>query len=193
MPSARGSWAGAGGCHREALCHLAISEAIFLTCFALFIWFHGYGPAIWGQEKPSDLVMLSSSMRAEQMPPQDAWLAGETINYYYLGYLVLGGFAKLAGTTPGETYNLGLATLFGLTVMGIVGVAINVFGPWLTRRMVIVVGGLASVFAVILRNPWSALEVLRHPVRGVERGVPSRTGQRLCEGDRVEIDPHHLR
>jgi YYY domain-containing protein len=148
---------------RTALRHFAIAEAIFLVCFVAFIGFHGYGPAIWDQEKPSDLMMLSSSMRAQQMPPQDAWLAGETINYYYLGYLVLAGFAKLAGTTPGETYNLALATLFGMTVAGLFGIADNVLGPLVSERKAWIAGGLATMFVVILGNPWAALEVLKDP------------------------------
>ena len=77
-----------GAVDRATMRQLMVAEVGFFLCFAAFIWFRGYSPAIWEQEKPSDLMMLSSTMRAEQMPPRDAWLANETINYYYLGYVV---------------------------------------------------------------------------------------------------------
>lgn len=150
---------------RAALRHVALAEAGFLLCFAAFVWFHGFGPAIWDQEKPSDLMMLSSAMRAEHMPPRDAWLAGETTNYYYLGYVILAGFAKLAGTTPATTYNLALATIFGMTVVGVAGVAGNMIGPVIRARTTLLVGGAAATFVVVLGNPWAAVAILKNPER----------------------------
>lgn len=149
---------------REALRRIVVAEAGFLLCFAIFIWFHGYGPAIWDQEKPSDLMMLSSVMRAEHMPPQDAWLSGETTNYYYIGYVIWAGIAKLAGTNPAETYNLALATTFGMTVVEIIGVAGNMLGSMVRARTAAIVGGLAATFVVLLGNPWAAVHVWRHPL-----------------------------
>jgi len=156
---------------REALRQLALAEAGFLICFAIFIWFHGFGPAIWDQEKPSDLMMLSSSMRAGSIPPQDAWLSGETTNYYYIGYILWAGFAKLAGTNPAETYNLALATIFGMTVVGIIGIARNVLGAAVRARAALLGGGLAATFVVLLGNPWAAAAILKNPGRQWNAGA----------------------
>lgn len=142
---------------------LVLAELGFVLGFSLFLGFHGFGPAIAGEEKLSDLMMLSSTMRADQMPPQDAWLANETTNYYYIGYAVWAAIAHLAGTIPVETYNLALATGFGMTVVAIAGAARTmlgrVFQGWYAR----VGGGLAVLFVVAIGNPWAFMTFVQNP------------------------------
>src|SRR5690606_5875645 len=70
----------AGVLDRASLLHVTVAEAGYLAMFAGYVWFRGYDPTLQWQEKLSDLMMLSSTMRAESMPPNDAWLAGESIN-----------------------------------------------------------------------------------------------------------------
>lgn len=154
-----------GVINRGAIRHLLVAEVLFLVSFSVFIYFHGYGPQTAEQEKPSDLMMLSSTMRAAQMPPQDAWLAGETINYYYIGYVIWAGFAGLAGAIPVEAYNLGLATTFGMTVVAIIGVAGNILGHRFTDCKARIGGVLSVLFVVILGNPWAAHAILEDPER----------------------------
>lgn len=136
--------------------HLVIAEVGFAVCFAAFLWFHGYGPAITDQEKPSNLMMLSSAMRAESMPPEDAWFSGNDINYYYLGYVIFGTFGRLIDATPAETFNLALATIFGMTVVAAAGLAGNIIGKWSPLVFARIGGVLAVGFIVISGNPWAA-------------------------------------
>ncbi len=144
-----------GAIGRDAIRHLLIAEAGFAFAFAGFVLFHGYGPTLSDQEKLSDLMMLSSTMRAEQMPPADAWLSGYTINYYYIGYVIWAGFAKLAGTTPAVTFNLALASIFAMTVVSAAGLAGNVLGRWLPERAARIGGLIAAIFVVFAGNPWA--------------------------------------
>ena len=150
--------------NRVALRHLLIAEVGFLVAFAAFIYFHGYAPETALQEKPSDLMMLSSTMRAEQMPPDDAWLANHTINYYYIGYVIWAGFAGISGAIPVEAYNLGLASTFGMTVVAIIGLANNALGTRLGSTKTRIGGVLAAVFVVLLGNPWAARTILADPL-----------------------------
>ena len=150
----------AGVIDRVAIRHLLIAEAGFLVFFALFIWFHGYGPQLTEQEKPGDLMMLASSMRAHQMPPDDAWMAGSSINYYYLGYVIWAAFAKMVSATPAEAFNLALATVFGMVCVAATGLAGNIIGRWFSERAARIAGVLGLLFVVIIGNPWAAFKVL---------------------------------
>ncbi|MGI8485311.1 MAG: DUF2298 domain-containing protein [Thermomicrobiales bacterium] len=145
---------------RTSINHLVIAEVGFLLFFALFIWFHGYGPQITEQEKPGDLMMLASSMRSHQMPPNDAWMASSTINYYYLGYVIWAAFAKMAGATPAEAFNLALATIFGMVCVGAAGLAGNVVGRWFSERIARIAGILGLCFVVVIGTPWAAFTAL---------------------------------
>jgi len=152
------SWAigiRSGALDRDAIQHLLVAEAGFTLAFAAFVLFHGYGPKLSDQEKFSDLMMLSSTMRAEQMPPADAWLSGYSINYYYIGYVIWAGFAKLAGTTPAIAFNLGLASVFAMTVAAAAGLAGNVLGRWFPDRVARVGGLIAAILVVFAGHPWS--------------------------------------
>lgn len=145
---------------RASLFHVAFAEAGYLAMFAGFVWFRGYDPTIQWQEKLSDLMMLSSTMRSESMPPNDAWLAGESINYYYVGYVPWAGIAKLVGTTPAIAYNLALASLFATTVVTAIGVAANVVGHFYSLTMARVGGGLAALFLIFMATPWSVFTAI---------------------------------
>lgn len=154
-----------GALDKTAIRHLLVAEAVFLVAFAAYTWFHGYGPQLTDQEKLSDLMMLSSTMRAEQMPPADAWLAGETINYYYFGYVVWAGIARLVDTTPWIAFNLALSSVFATTVVVTAGVAGNVIGRWFPHWIARVGGVLAVVFVVLAGNPWGIVRILQDPAR----------------------------
>ena len=68
----------------------AWAEVAGLATFALFVWFRGLNPDILNTEKPMDSAFLSSVIHSSTMPPPDPWMAGESINYYYIGYAIWG-------------------------------------------------------------------------------------------------------
>ncbi|MGC4105571.1 MAG: DUF2298 domain-containing protein [Thermomicrobiales bacterium] len=152
------SWAlgwRAGLIDRTAIRHVLIAEAGFVGLFLLFILFRGYAPQINEQEKPGDLMMLASSMRATHMPPEDAWFAGNGINYYYLGYVVLAAIAKLSGVVPWVAFNLGLATIFAMTGVAAIGLVANIVARFWGERVGRVAGVIGLFFVVLIGNPWS--------------------------------------
>ncbi len=145
---------------RDTLVHVGLAELGWLAMFAGYIWFRGFDPTIAGQEKMSDLMMLASTMQADAMPPNDAWLAGETINYYYAGYVPWAAIGNLIGTTPAIAYNLALASVFASTVMVAVGVAANVIGHFFSLTLARVAGMLAALFVVFMASPWAAFTAI---------------------------------
>lgn len=91
-----------------------IGELIFLSTFAIWALVRAYNPAADHTEQPMDLMFMSSLWASPSFPPQDAWLSGYSISYYYGGYWLLVTMGRLAGTTPEITYNLGQACWYGL-------------------------------------------------------------------------------
>ncbi len=97
-------------------------EMIFLVGFAGWTLARLYQPEILGTEKPMEFMMLNSILRSPSLPPQDAWLSGHAISYYYFGYLLASLSARLAATPPGVAFNLAIALWFGLAAVSALGV-----------------------------------------------------------------------
>lgn len=140
----------------ENLHQFVLAEVVFLVVFVLALWFRGYGPQADFTEKPSELMMLSSVLQSSSMPPIDAWLSGETLNYYYMGYAIWGGFGKMTFLAPSQVFNLALVSTFAMAfvaIAGLVGMVLGRFyGAWSAR-----IGGLvAAIMTLVMGNLWSS-------------------------------------
>ncbi|MEK7214509.1 MAG: DUF2298 domain-containing protein, partial [Chloroflexota bacterium] len=100
-------------------------EAAFAVCFAVMVWIRAHNPEIAGTEKPMDFAMLNTAIRSEWFPPQDPWLSGFTVNYYYFGYLIVAVLNQLAGTDSAIGFNLAHAFLFASAATGIASLIAN--------------------------------------------------------------------
>ncbi len=133
-------------------------EAVFLAAFAFLLFLRGrYGvdgsnyisPNPWFTERPMDFAFFNAIRRSDSFPPNDPWLAGYSINYYYFGYMLMSMLAMLTGTTPGLAYNLSLATIYALAVLAVVGISTSLL--LLTRRPFRpLVGAGVAALAVVL-------------------------------------------
>ncbi len=92
-----------------------LAAALFWSATGVLMVVRAAGPAILGAEKFMDLAFLNSLARYPGMPPADPWMSGKTINYYYWGYLLAAGEAKLSGVAPMVAYNLSVATFAGFS------------------------------------------------------------------------------
>jgi len=100
---------------------LLAAEVVFLVAFAGYLAFRAFDPAINHTEKPMDFGFLNAILRSRTFPPNDMWLSGYAISYYYFGYLLMSLPAKLLAVPNGVAYNLALGTVFALTVTGAYG------------------------------------------------------------------------
>ena len=91
----------------------------------MWVLFKLYDPSINHTEQPMDFAFLNASASSQHFPPQDPWLAGESVSYYYLGYLIFGGISRLADVPTYVGYNLALATVAGMAATVIFGLAYN--------------------------------------------------------------------
>ncbi|MGI5836291.1 MAG: DUF2298 domain-containing protein, partial [Chloroflexota bacterium] len=84
-----------------------------------------YNPEITGTEKPMDFAFLNALYRTEVLPPEDPWMSGHSISYYYFGYLLLAVLAKLSNVPASVGYNLGVAVVFALLLAGSFSLSFN--------------------------------------------------------------------
>src|SRR5579885_908934 len=93
---------------------ILVEEALFLAAFLVWSMVRSINPDILYSEKPMDFMLLQVSSMTHHYPPPDAWLSGQTVNYYYLGYAIFGMMGNMAGVDPRFGYDLSNITIFAL-------------------------------------------------------------------------------
>jgi len=141
---------------RAAVRPFVLAQVVFLAGFAFFAFVRGFLPwAHWepgysAAEKFGNLMHLNSILRSDAMPPRDAWMFGLPTNYYYGGHLIVATVAKATGTPGGVAFNLGLATIVGLTLSGGFGLAANIVAAGRSRVLAMrtLAAGVAGALAI---------------------------------------------
>jgi YYY domain-containing protein len=104
---------------------LLVIEGIFFLAFIFAAFLRSYVPDIAGTEKPMDFAFLNASTHTQYFAPNDPWLSGHTISYYYGGYFLVAMTGNLAGVATAIGYNLGLAMVAALAVVSAFGLVYN--------------------------------------------------------------------
>ena len=138
------------------------TEAVFLIAFVGYGVIHAYNCDIMSYgEKPMDLAFLNGVVRSNYFPPNDPWLSGYSINYYYFGYLMMGVLTKLTGIGTNISFNLSLMLIYALTVVGVFSIVYNLVrimkGGF---RAAIGFGLVGVVFLLIIGNLEGVLEMM---------------------------------
>ena len=105
--------------------YIAGVEVLLVLTFGLAVWLRHFVGAITGTEQPMDLMFLNAATHAEHFPPEDPWLSGHTVAYYYFGYLLVGMVGKLAAVPTAIGYNVGLGMIASFTLVGAFGIVYN--------------------------------------------------------------------
>ncbi len=90
---------------------LVTVQFVFIVFFLLFALLRSHDPNIANTEKPMEILMLNAAVSAEHAPPEDPWLAGEPVAYYYGGYWNLSGISRLSSVPTASGFNLSLALI----------------------------------------------------------------------------------
>ena len=69
-----------------------------------------------------EFAFVNGILRSPLFPPQDPWLSGYGISYYYFGYVMLAALVNLTGVDPAIAFNLGVALWYALVMIGAFGV-----------------------------------------------------------------------
>ena len=166
---------------------IVIAEAIFLVFFIGWTLFRSYDPFINHTEQPMDLALLSASINSQVGHPEDPWLRGEPVSYYYFGYWMMGALSQISAVQSHISYNLALALIPAMSAMGIFGIVFNMvrmdkarsgvagtdsmstvrasvsaaLADSTHRKLAIIAGIAAALFLVIVSNLEGVLEFMR--------------------------------
>lgn len=138
------------------------SELVFLAALLATVWLRAHDPTPWGTERPMDFAFFNAIQRSGLFPPNDPWLAGFSINYYYFGYLLMAAVALLTGVAPAVAFNLSLALIFALTAQGVAGTIANLMalaGGRVTRLANGLFPLLGVIFVLVAGNQSGAVQV----------------------------------
>ncbi|MFC7249979.1 DUF2298 domain-containing protein [Halomicroarcula sp. GCM10025324] len=134
----------------------AEAAVVFTVGFLLVVWIRALDPAIisLGGEKFLDFGLLQSLLRADSLPLEDMWFAGEPVAYYYGGHLAASILARLTGTPGQFAYNLALAGFYATLVTAAYGLAGAIAADrGIPRRLAAGLGAFFVGFASNLSTP----------------------------------------
>ena len=120
-----------------------------------------------GGEKWMEIAFINATLRSDGFPPQDPWLSGFGLSYYYFGYVLMAMVTRLSGLPAAVAFNHFIPTLFALTLTGSFSLVYNLVTSRAratgegaeTAGRAIGYGLLGSLFAGILSNLEGLLEV----------------------------------
>ena len=76
------------------------TELLFLVVLVGWSVFRAYNPDIAGTEKPMEFAFINGVLGSRFFPPQDPWLSGYGISYYYFGYVMLASLCASPAFCP---------------------------------------------------------------------------------------------
>jgi len=110
---------------RENKVVFVVTEVLFFGLFFAWVLFRAHQNQILFTEKPMELAFMSAVQRSTSFPPNDPWMAGYAISYYYKGYVMSAMLSMLSGITSHIGFNLTIASQFALTGLTAFGVVYN--------------------------------------------------------------------
>lgn len=138
-------------------------EVVFILFFVMFLSMRAFDPAASGTEKPMDLMMLTAVTTDDYAPPEDLWLAGESIAYYYFGYWIYGGVSTMAGVSAAVAFNVGMALVAGLAASLAFSLAVTfVRRDGGALKPSIIAGGVSATLLLLVSNLsglWTLLDI----------------------------------
>jgi YYY domain-containing protein len=137
---------------RSRWAHLLFLELIFLITFVTALLLRSYLPDLNGSERPTDSGIINALMRADSFPPQDPWLSGHDINYYYFGHMGVATLSKLTDIPTRISFNLAIASVVALAAMGVAGVAYTLIVNSVRWRFAFLFAALAVPFFLLMSN-----------------------------------------
>ncbi len=144
-------------------------EIVFLVFFAVWTIVRAANPDITYTEKPMELAFINSILKSPAFPPQDPWLSGYAISYYYFGYVIIAMLIRITGVISGVGFNLTASLWFGLTAAAAYGLVYDLLKLWSARhhpqetnsnRFAALGALLGPVFILLVSNLEGLLEIL---------------------------------
>ncbi len=147
------------------------TEILFLVAFGFLAFVRSANPELISTEKPMELAFINGILRSPVFPPQDPWLSGYAISYYYFGYVMTAMLARLSGIPGSMAHNLMTSLIFALGAIGSYGILYNLLSQTKTENRKsqtlaphasagVVNSLFAPLFLLLVSNFEALLEVL---------------------------------
>lgn len=173
--AAIGAWLRSGGTGT-----IGRHAGLWTVGFLIFVWLRSMAPDIFGAEKYMDFAFLNMLSRTDSMPPADPWMTGETINYYYFGYLAFANLVRIVPLPSYISYNLCIATIGGMAFALTAAVVVQITGRW-------ALAPLGGAMSALLGNLDGFLQVIeKGRLRGMDYWRSSRV---VADGDTINEFP----
>ena len=91
---------------RENRSLILVTELLFAGLFFGWALYRAHQNGLTGTEKPMELAFLSAAQRSASFPPDDPWMSGYAISYYYMGYIMSAALATMSGLSSAIGFNL---------------------------------------------------------------------------------------
>lgn len=143
---------------RKRFLYVVFVEVLFLTLFLFTSYLKFRTSPIMGTEKPMDFALINGIFRSDYFPPQDAWYAGKTINYYYFGQYLIAFIAKLSALPTRVIFTLALPLVFSLTALNIFGLVYNAIKK---KSLALVLALLAVAFILFGANFDTPIQLIK--------------------------------
>ncbi len=141
---------------------IVAAEVIFIGFFLLWMGIVSEAPAINHTEKPMDFGFMNAVLQSRFFPPEDPWLSGNSISYYYFGHFMMAFVTQVTGVASSVGYNLGVALIPALAAMGAFGLVYNLVRlSGGSVRAGLVFGGAAPLLVILAGNLEGALEFVK--------------------------------
>ena len=110
------------------------SELVFFFLFLAWTVVRAANPDAAYTEKPMELAFINSILKSTSFPPEDPWLSGYAISYYYFGYVLISILIRVTGVASSVAFNLGSSLWFGLSGLAAYGVVYDIVCVWKTQK-----------------------------------------------------------
>ena len=159
------AWLAQGGIEVDARAYAEV-VAVFTVAFLFLVAIRAASDGVhpYAGEKFLDFGLLQSLLRANRLPPQDMWFAGERVIYYYGGHLMAAILSLLTGTEGRFAYSPALAGFYAMAVTGAYGLASTIAagaddgsGPVRGSTALGVAGVVFALALAAFGVPWSLL------------------------------------
>lgn len=152
---------------RENRTLIISTEILFIVLLLGWAIYRAYQNNLATTEKPMDLAFMSAIQHGTTFPPNDPWLSGYAISYYYFGYVMAATMSMMAGVASTIGYNMHIALLFALAGTTAFGIGYNLvrarafaadsenrysIGKGPSRVTAVAVGLLAMMFLILMGN-----------------------------------------
>lgn len=147
---------------RQRWHHILFGEVLVTIAFMLALFLKSYVADITfpHSDNIGFAAFINVTLRSEYFPPEDPWLSGNPISYYYFGHLGVATLTKLTGISSFITFNLAVATAVALAAAGAFGIVYNLVIGTARAVPALAAGFLGAIFLTVLSNLEGLFELL---------------------------------